>query len=147
MEAAASPTPLAIVAPVAVAAAVVAPALADPSTDADATDAQLVALWLHGRALLTIRAYRREAARFLDFVGKPLRAVTLGDLQAFADSLDGKPATRARILATIKSLLSFTARIGARRRLPPPKIPLAKKGLPCIIWEIAERLHRCEGLP
>jgi site-specific recombinase XerD len=93
-------------------------ALADPvptRTDAEATDDQLLALWLHGRAPLTIRAYRREAARFRSFVAKPLRLVTLGDLQAFADSLDGKPGTRSRVLATIKSLLSFATKLGALR--------------------------------
>jgi hypothetical protein len=48
--------------PLALPAAVAAPAIVpDPPTDADASDEQLVALWLHGRAPLTVRAYRREA--------------------------------------------------------------------------------------
>jgi hypothetical protein len=49
-------------------------------TDADATDDQLLTLWLHGRAPLTIRAYRRETTCFRSFIKKPLRLVTLGDM-------------------------------------------------------------------
>jgi integrase/recombinase XerD len=95
-------------------------------------------------------AYRREAARFLDFVGKPLRAVTLGDLQAFADSLDGKPATRARILATIKSLLSFAAKLGALRFNVGAALrtPARRDGLPDRLLaeaEVARMLALTEG--
>lgn len=84
-------------------------------TDAAATDEQLVAMWLHGRSRHTVRAYRADMARFRAFVGKPLRAVTLGDLQAFADNLPGKERTRGRTLAAVKSLLSFGAKLGALR--------------------------------
>jgi hypothetical protein len=35
-------------------------------------------------------------------VARPLRAITLMDLQAYADSLDGAPATRIRALAAVK---------------------------------------------
>jgi integrase/recombinase XerD len=84
--------------------------------DADATDEQLVAMWLHGRSAHTVRAYRRDVQRFRTFVeDKPLRAVTLRDLQAFADFITGKPGTRARILAALKSLLSFASKLGALR--------------------------------
>jgi site-specific recombinase XerD len=79
-------------------------------------DEQLIALWLHGCSPHTARAYRRDTRRLLAFVGdKPLRAITLHDLQAFADSLAGKPGTRGRILAAVKSLLSFAAKLGALR--------------------------------
>ncbi len=64
-----------------------------------ATDEQLVALWLHGCSLHTQRAYRADVARFLAFVAEPLPAVTLGDLQAFADALaqqDLAPSSRVR---------------------------------------------------
>lgn len=57
-------------------------------------DDQLVALWLHGRAPNTQRAYAADADRFRAFVAKPLAMVTLGDLQAFADSLRGALWTR-----------------------------------------------------
>ena len=69
-------------------------------------------MWLHDRPPNTQVAYRRDAERFLTFVAYQLREVTLADIQAFADSLDGKPSTRARTLAAVKSLLSFGQRTG-----------------------------------
>ena len=45
--------------------------------------------------------------RFLTFAAKPLAEVRLGDVQAFAASLDClAPATRANIIAAVKSLLT-----------------------------------------
>ncbi len=77
------------------------------------TDAHLIDLWLYGRSPRTQRAYRADVTRFLDFTGKLLRAVTLGDLQRFAASLqDLAPASRARILSSIKSLLTFAQKAG-----------------------------------
>src|SRR5262245_17791368 len=81
------------------------------------TDAQLLALWLFGRSPHTQRAYRREAARFLAHAGKPLRAGALGDVQAFATALAAPaaaltPASQARALAAVKSLLAFGHRLG-----------------------------------
>jgi integrase/recombinase XerD len=99
-----------------------------------ATDQQLVELWLHGRSPHTQRAYRADAQRFLRFVAKPLRAVTLGDLQAFADALGGQASSRARTLGSVKSLLSFGQRlgylplnIGGALKLPPRKDTLAER--------------------
>jgi hypothetical protein len=71
----------------------------------DTTDAELVALWLHGKSPNTIRAYGDDVAAFRRFTGKPLRATYLSDLQRYADSLVGAPATRGRRLKTLKSLL------------------------------------------
>ncbi|HEY2594715.1 MAG TPA: tyrosine-type recombinase/integrase [Chloroflexota bacterium] len=100
----------------------------------ETTDAQLVELWLHGKSLHTQRAYRTEAERFLSFVARPLRSVTLMDLQAYADSLGGAPATRIRALAAVKSLLTFGQRtgflvlnVGAALKLPPRKDTLAER--------------------
>jgi site-specific recombinase XerC len=81
------------------------------------TDAQLLALWLFGRSPHTQRAYRREAARFLAHAGKPLRGVTLGDVQAFATALAAEaaaltPTSQAHALAAVKSLLAFGHRLG-----------------------------------
>jgi integrase/recombinase XerD len=77
------------------------------------SDAQAIGLWLHGRGPHTQRAYRSDVGRFLVFVGKPLPQVTLGDVQAFADSLDGlSPASRARTLSAVKSMLAFCHRLG-----------------------------------
>ena len=79
------------------------------------TDAQLIDLWLHGRSRHTQRAYRADVERFLRLVGKPLMEVRLADIQAFADALDGgdlEPASRHRILSSLKSLFAFGHRIG-----------------------------------
>jgi integrase/recombinase XerD len=81
-----------------------------------ATDDQLIALWLHGRPPNTRRAYERDAARFLAFVGKPLRGVILADAQAYANSLGGlAPATQARRLNVVRSLFTFGMRVGYLR--------------------------------
>src|ERR687886_130930 len=98
------------------------------------TDAHLVELWLHGRSPHTQRAYRADSDRFLTFVARPLSTVTLGDVQAFADSLTGKPSSRARTLAAVKSLLAFGQRtgylplnVGAAVKLPQSKSTLAER--------------------
>jgi len=99
------------------------------------TDAKLVALWLHGRAGGTRRAYAGDAAAFMAFAGKPLAAVTVGDVQAFGDSLAAlASASRARKLSAVKSLLSFSHRVGylafnvgAVVKLPPIKATLAER--------------------
>lgn len=106
-------------------------------------DAQLVAMWLHGRSRHTQRAYRSDAARFLTFVGKPLPLVTLGDVQAFADALRQEalaPASQARCLSSVKSLLAFGHRlgylafdVGRAVRLPPLKHVLAERILPEVL--------------
>src|SRR4051794_23801855 len=71
-------------------------------------DRRLLKLWLHGRAKNTSTAYSADIGRFLFFIGRPLRSVTLGDLQAFSDSLGGMaPESQSRVLSSMKSLLSF----------------------------------------
>jgi site-specific recombinase XerD len=77
-----------------------------------ASDEQLIAVWLHGRSEHTARAYRADVERFRRMTGKPLAAVTLADLQAFADTLEGAQASRYRTLSAVKSLLGFGHRIG-----------------------------------
>ena len=102
------------------------------------SDEQLLALWLHGKSLATQRAYRSDSTRFLRFVGKPLRSVKLVDVQAFMDSIsDRAPATRARAVNVIKSLLSFGHRVGyvpfnvaAAVKAPPAKDTRAERILP-----------------
>lgn len=105
------------------------------TSSATSTDAHLVELWLHGRSPHTQRAYRSDSDRFLAFVAQLLTTVTLGDVQAFADALqDLAPSSRARTLATVKSLLSFGQRtgylplnVGAAVKLPPRKDTLAER--------------------
>jgi hypothetical protein len=74
-------------------------------TPPDATEEQLIGLWLHGKSANTIRAYRRDIAAFRAFIGKPIRLSYLGDLQRYADALAGSPASCARRLLVVKSLL------------------------------------------
>ena len=78
-------------------------------------DEQVISLWLHGRSVHTQKAYSSDIVRFLKFVNKQLRVITLGDLQSFADNLkeqDLKPASQNRILAAVKSLITFGFKIG-----------------------------------
>lgn len=100
------------------------------------SDAQVLALWLHGHSEHTQRAYLSDVQRLLAFVdGKPLAAVTLGELQAFADSLSSLSAnTQKRTLSSIKSLLTFAQKIGyvrfnvgAALKAPKPKHTLAER--------------------
>lgn len=81
----------------------------------DTTDDLLIALWLHGKAKLTQEEYMRDIDLFREMVPRPFAQVTLADLQHYADLLSrlgAKPATIARRLASIKSLLSFAERSG-----------------------------------
>jgi len=67
-------------------------------------------------------------------IGKPIRLAYLGDLQRYADALEGSPASCARRLLVVKSLLSFASRmgftpfnIGAAIRPPRPDDRLAER--------------------
>lgn len=107
-----------------------------PSTQAE-NDAQLIALWLHGRSLNTRLAYERDIARFFRFVGKPLQQVILRDFQNFADSIEGSVGTKRRVIASIKSLFSFALKLGyvqfsvaAAVRAPKAMDKLAERILP-----------------
>jgi integrase/recombinase XerD len=78
-----------------------------------AGDAQLLELWLHGRSPHTQRAYSTDGSDFLAFVGKPLRSVTVGNVQAWMDTLSHlAPASRARKISSVKSLFGFGHRLG-----------------------------------
>ncbi len=118
----------------AVATVTAAPSLAASAAQAR-SDAHLIDLWLHNRSGHTQRAYRADADRFLLCVGHPLQAVTLGELQDFADSLAAlKPASRVRTLAAVKSLLAFGHRlgylpfdVGRALKLPPRREGLAAR--------------------
>jgi len=107
------------------------PALLQPAT----ADEQLIGIWLHGRSVHTARAYRADVERFRRAAGKPFAAVTLADLQHFADSLtELAPASRYRTLSAVKSLLAFGHRtgylpfdVGAALRLPAIRNRLAER--------------------
>jgi integrase/recombinase XerD len=102
------------------------------------SDGEFLELWLHGRSRHTQRAYAADAARFMTVVAGELRGVKLRDLQRYSDALAGlKPTTKGRMLASVKSLLSFGHRIGylpfnvgAALRLPKSADELAARILP-----------------
>lgn len=110
--------------------------------------AQLVALWLHGKAQKTQKAYEYDVRCFVAFLtlqspsktqlnDADLRTVVLNDVQDFDDYLKGKglaESTRSRRLAAIKSLLAFgkkigylTYNVGAAVQLPKLKNTLAQR--------------------
>jgi site-specific recombinase XerD len=112
-------------------------------------DEQLIALWLHGRPASTQAVYRAAALRLLSFCAKPIRMMTLGDLQAFVDSIEGKPNTRKRIIASIKSLFTFghklgylVVNVGAVVHLPKAKDELAARILS--EDEVLRMIHKTE---
>lgn len=101
-------------------------------------DDAVIALWLHGRPLQTQRAYRANVERFRSVVCKPLGAVTLADLQGYADTLAAAalaPATQKRLLAVLKSLFAFAHGSGYL----PYNVARAIR-LPAIRGRLAERI-------
>ncbi len=82
-----------------------------------ASDEQLRESWLRtkgSRSEETRRAYERNADAFLAFVGRPLAALTIEDVQDFAESLEVSYAldSRRQILASVKSLLTYGQQTG-----------------------------------
>ena len=79
------------------------------------SDEMLIRLWLNGRSPHTQAAYEADARAMLATVGKPIAAVTLADLQAWTGTLAFAamaPASRARKIGAVKSLLTFAERTG-----------------------------------
>lgn len=76
------------------------------------SDEHLIRLWLHGKAAGTQIQYALAVKLFNDLIGKPLRAVTLQDLQNFVDLIPGQPNSRKRVIASIKSLFTFGQKLG-----------------------------------
>ena len=95
----------------------------------------MIGLWLNGRSRHTIRAYEADVRAFLAHAGKPLRSVTIGDVQAYGASLaDLSSASQSRRLSSVKSLLAFAHRVGyvafdvgAPVRLPAVKATLGER--------------------
>lgn len=101
------------------------------------TDDKIIEMWLHGRAQSTTTEYRRDIEYFRNFLEcKPLRELTLEDLQAYQSHLDEKglkDATKKRKLNTVKSLFTFASRLAYTRfnvaaALRLPKAPRTLAG-------------------
>ena len=101
---------------------------------------ELLKLWLHGKAPHTQRYYRREIDRFFQFAHKSPEAITLSDIQRWADWLAQSglaQSSQARSLAAVKSFFSFAAKMGVLKanaaapvRLPKVKETLSERILP-----------------
>jgi len=75
----------------------------------------------------TAAVYRREIAKLVGFLGRPLDEVTGRDLMAYRRTLQGlKPATICRKLSTVRSLFRFLAEGGYREGNPAQVLKLPK---------------------
>jgi integrase/recombinase XerD len=82
---------------------------------AETSDDGMVALWLgkYTRSAHTRRGYAADIRAFRTFVAKPLRLVTGSDVNDFAACLAHlAPATQARRLSAVKSLIALLHRQG-----------------------------------
>lgn len=81
-------------------------------TSGATSDTHLVSLWLAGRPASTVRVYEPVATAFLGGIPSGLQETTVADVVAYIEGLMGEASTRARLVSTIKSLLSFAWRTG-----------------------------------
>jgi integrase/recombinase XerD len=91
-------------------------------------DEECIRLWLYGASARTISAYEGDIEQFRNHVQKPLNHVGLSDIQSYLESLVTAPATKARALAAVKSLVSFAVKIGymstnVAQLVRQPKVP------------------------
>jgi len=76
-------------------------------------DTAHIRTWLHDKSKETRQAYISDIQRFYEFTHKSLQEVTLEDFHYFIDSLYHLGgSSRARIIASIKSALSFGLKNG-----------------------------------
>jgi integrase/recombinase XerD len=81
--------------------------------DIAAVDVRFLTTWLHGKAEKTQQAYAADIHKFYSIVQKSLQSVTLEDVQNFINNLsDLKPSSKGRVIAAIKSALSFGLKTG-----------------------------------
>lgn len=109
----------------------------------------LINMWLHGRTETTTGAYRHNAEKFLNFVGKPLAGVALEDLQSYATHLELSGIKDSSIrtkLNIIKSLFTFAAKLNYVRFnvAAALRIPKADNSLAGRILKQAEVLKLIE---
>ncbi len=72
----------------------------------------VIETWLGTHKPHSQRAYRHDIDALRKAIEKPLQHVTLADLQVYAGTLTGAPATRARAVNAIKSLFAFARATG-----------------------------------
>jgi integrase/recombinase XerD len=93
-------------------------------------DSKIIDEWLASHpSPCTKSCYRRDTARLLAHVGKPLNRIALGDLQSFAQSLIDAglaPVSRARMLAAAKSLFGFCQRMHYLAANPASELTLPR---------------------
>lgn len=95
------------------------------------SDEHLVELWLAGRPGTTSETYRATTTHFFAFLADrqiSLQDATVADVVAWTLTVDGAPATRARHVSAIKSLLTFAERTGytvfnVGKAIRCPKVP------------------------
>src|SRR5690348_10920907 len=81
----------------------------------DVSDESLVVnSWLDAgaRPAATVAAYRADVMRFFAAVQKPMREITVMDVQAYMNTLTGAASSRRRALNSIKSLFSRAVKMG-----------------------------------
>lgn len=113
-----------------------------------------VRAWLHGRGQNTRAAYERDVGQLLEHAGKSLAALTLDDVQAWADHLEASglaASTRARKLSAARSLLRFAAEQGHIERdvARPVKPPRARNDVATRILsegEVTRMIYLADGV-
>jgi len=109
------------------------------------SDSTILKQWLNSQASPHTRScYQRDANRLLAHTKKRLKAIDLGDLQDFAESLVAAglaPVSRLRTLAAVRSLFGFCQRM---RYLPAN--PAQELALPAHESRLAERILPEEDL-
>jgi integrase/recombinase XerD len=91
------------------------------------TDEQLIKLWLlDKRSELTRKKYEADINRFRDWAGVPFKEVSLPMLRAYEQTLTCGHARKMRVLACIKSVLTYGERIGYLQWNVGKAIQLAK---------------------
>lgn len=96
------------------------------------SDDGMVELWLGNyRSAHTRRRYAADARAFRAFAAKPLREVTVRDIQAFGASLAGSSGTTACRLSGVKSLIGLAHRLGyiPFDTAAPVQLPAVRDGL------------------
>lgn len=116
-------------------------------------DADMISLWLASfRSHNTRSAYAADVRTFMYFMQSPLRSCTVRTIQAFAATLEHfAPATAARRLSAVKSLIALAHRlgylpfdVGAPIQLPVIKDQLAERILS--EWQVQRMLELERGV-